>query len=696
MSNPKTEGISLTEVVKYMSDGDYRIPRFQRNYVWKIDKVVDLIDSLLKGFPIGSIVLWQTKNELSEVKGIGGIQIPKRDPVKYTSYIIDGQQRLTSLYFALKGLATTTVPVVDCSHICISLTASGNEQIVYPDIPSNGNPDDFVYLKHLWDTTGLTGTYLDKRIQYYQLLIGYSIPSIKIADDNLGLGEVVEIFERINLGGKTLNLFSIIAASSYIPNTDTQKGFDLTASYELLSKKIKSYGTVKDTTLLQVIAACTINKCNKSSILKELVDIDISKSYSKIEKALLRAIDHLKGSVYGVCVKPFLPYEAFLVPFTYFFYYQGNKQLTTNQHKYLADYFWRSNISNRFGSSTDTTINADLSKMDMILADKLPAQEPISLTPHDIIVRGNTSLKSAFSKSMLCLMYANSPKSFAPGRDIFVDNNPQSDSAENQLHHFFPQRSKVILNSQAYRDKVNCVVNIVFMDALTNQQIGNRTPSDYIAEYTSTNESFSDLLGTHFIEMTEFGIESDDFDQFLKARSEKMYAALMSRIIKNGEDNVTHIFPDGVHSSISDGHGNEVEATNSSDNDIFDIFALGKNVKNHVVKYLKAQGVYLSKAITYSAFHEDKNAFWANPKPSLVQEEWTIILNNHIARSIIVLVVPANTFSIRTETEPGLYLRADDPDRVDLNIRYNTLCDRKTNLDFKPYVQYVLDYSQNQ
>jgi hypothetical protein len=234
------------------------------------------------------------------------------------------------------------------------------------------------------------------------------------------------------------------------------------------------------------------------------------------------------------------------------------------------------------------------------------------------------------------------------------------------------------------------------MDALTNQQIGNRTPSDYIAEYTSTNENFSDLLGTHFIEMTEFGIESDDFDQFLKARSEKMYAALMSRIIKNGEDNVTHIFPDGVHSSISDGHGNEVEATNSSDNDIFDIFALGKNVKNHVVKYLKAQGVYLSKAITYSAFHEDKNAFWANPKPSLVKEEWTIILNNHIARSIIVLVVPANTFSIRTETEPGLYLRADDPDRVDLNIRYNTLCDRKTNLDFKPYVQYVLDYSQNQ
>ena len=131
MSNPKTDSIALMDVVKYISEGDYRIPRFQRNYVWKIDKVVALVDSLLKGFPIGSIVLWQTKNELSEVKGLGGVQIPKRDSSKYTSYIIDGQQRLTSLYFALKGLVTATSPVVDCSNICVYLVANDNEQIVY-------------------------------------------------------------------------------------------------------------------------------------------------------------------------------------------------------------------------------------------------------------------------------------------------------------------------------------------------------------------------------------------------------------------------------------------------------------------------------------------------------------------------------------------------------------------------------------
>ena len=687
MSNPKTESISLMDVIKYIGEGEYRIPRFQRNYVWKIDRVVDLIDSLLRGFPIGSIVLWQTKNELSEVKGFAGVQLPKRNPGKYTSYIIDGQQRLTSLYFAVKGLKAEQSSVVDCSNICISLIASEKEQLVYQEIPAHANPDDFVYLKHLWDATGLTGLHHSKRIFYYQLLMGYNIAAIKLDDERLGLDEVVDIFERINLKGKPLNLFSIIAASSYIPDV-----FDLTSSYEFLSKKISKYGAIKDTTLLQVIAACIIRKCNKSSILKELMDVNISQYYPKIEKALLVAIDHLKGSAYGVCVKAFLPYEAFLVPFTYFFYHQGNKQLTINQQKYLLDYFWRSNVTNRFVSATDTTINADLLKMDVILRDGIPAQELISLSPYDIIQKGNTSLKSAFSKAMLCLMYTNNPKSFAPGRDIFVDNNPQSNAAENQLHHFFPQRSRVILDSREYRDMVNCVVNVIFMDALTNQQIGNKNPSEYIGEYISGNNKFNDLLNSHYIDLSGFGIENNDFQAFLKARSEALYSALVARLMKRSGDNFKENPLAASSLAVGEKALNSDEDDMGSDEEIFELFAKGKGVKNHVVKYLKEKGVYMSNDVTYAAFQVDRNAYWANPHPNRLNKEWTIILNNHVARQLIVLVVPANTFSIQTLEKQGLSIRADDPNRIDLNLRVNTLCDRKSNLDFTPYVQYTLDY----
>ena len=62
-------------------------------------------------------------------------------------------------------------------------------------------------------------------------------------------------------------------------------------------------------------------------------------------------------------------------------------------------------------------------------------------------------------------------------------------TAKKQYHHFFPIKSDAIKNNVAYRDVVNNVVNIVFMDALTNDQISNRNPSDYITQFKSENPS---------------------------------------------------------------------------------------------------------------------------------------------------------------------------------------------------------------
>ena len=403
----------------------------------------------------------------------------------------------------------------------------------------------------------------------------------------------------------------------------------------------------------------------------------------------------MKGLAYGVCIKSLLPYEALLVPYTYFFYLQGKKQLTTNQQKYLSDYFWRSNLVNRFGSSTDTTINADLSKMDDIFADKTPVQEVVSLTPFDIIQRGNTSLTSAFSKAMLCLMYTNNPRSFAPGREIFISNNPQSDSAEKQLHHFFPQKSQVALSSPDYKNKVNSIVNIVFMDALTNQQIGNSNPSEYIAAFSQNNGDFNSILHSHFIDINGFGIEADNFDLFLQSRSKKMYEAILARLVICEGDNLLVGVTDDNKNLISTIIEEHVQENDVEYDDVFEIFARGKGVKTDVVKYLKTKGIRLTSSITYAAYQEDKNAYWANPRQEMLNKDWTIILNNHITKTIIVLIVPAGTFVVNKDDGPqGLFIRADYPYRVDLNIRVNTLCDRRSNLDFSSFEQYRLDYSQ--
>ena len=87
--------------------GTLKIPQFQRDFVWPREKSAKLIDSILKGFPIGTFILWKTKEQLRFVKEIGGQALPPTPQGDYSEQVLDGQQRLTSLYAACNGLTVT-------------------------------------------------------------------------------------------------------------------------------------------------------------------------------------------------------------------------------------------------------------------------------------------------------------------------------------------------------------------------------------------------------------------------------------------------------------------------------------------------------------------------------------------------------------------------------------------------------------
>lgn len=80
--------------------GTLKIPQFQRDFVWPREKSAKLIDSIPKGFPIGTFILWKTKEQLRFVKEIGGQPLPPTPQGDYSEQVLDGQQRLTSLYAA--------------------------------------------------------------------------------------------------------------------------------------------------------------------------------------------------------------------------------------------------------------------------------------------------------------------------------------------------------------------------------------------------------------------------------------------------------------------------------------------------------------------------------------------------------------------------------------------------------------------
>jgi len=96
---------NLNTVLSEMERGILRVPRFQRDYVWERTRIAKLFDSIYREMPIGSFFLWiAPQNYRNIYKDIPELRLPEPDNYDTVKMILDGQQRLTSLYVVSKGL----------------------------------------------------------------------------------------------------------------------------------------------------------------------------------------------------------------------------------------------------------------------------------------------------------------------------------------------------------------------------------------------------------------------------------------------------------------------------------------------------------------------------------------------------------------------------------------------------------------
>jgi uncharacterized protein with ParB-like and HNH nuclease domain len=107
MLQPRNRTQRYTDLFTDIDRGQIKIPKFQREFVWGKEQTAKLIDSLIKGFPIGTFIYWETHEELRHIKNIGNAPLPDTPKGHVVSYILDGQQRITSLYAVRKGLRIT-------------------------------------------------------------------------------------------------------------------------------------------------------------------------------------------------------------------------------------------------------------------------------------------------------------------------------------------------------------------------------------------------------------------------------------------------------------------------------------------------------------------------------------------------------------------------------------------------------------
>jgi hypothetical protein len=406
-----------------MSDiehGRIRLPPFQREFVWGPPKVIDLVDSIYKGYPIGSFFYWKaSRNYVTLFRDIESLSLPAPAPDQELFFILDGQQRLTSIWATFKG---AIINEDSYANICLNIekatnyeTASAEEkrQIEVFEEAEADNVTLVSLRDILSDNTRAYDDIRDKLTRDSKDTLStarerfrtYPFSVVKIFD--LELEDAVEVFQRINQGGKRLTRFALVAANCW------SESFDLAASVREFNERVKErtdFGKVEPITFVQAMSLIAFGQCKTEHELK-LTSTQVQGLWPRVSKAIGDSIDWMRDN-YGVVRGDMIPYDAMLAVLACYFAEHGTN--VPPEHKtWLDRWFWRSAFSERYSKSSNTQMANDSKAIHELLDGKLDVPNyPLTVTKEDLRNMRMNRASGAARNGMLCLLATARPKNF--------------------------------------------------------------------------------------------------------------------------------------------------------------------------------------------------------------------------------------------------------------------------------------------
>lgn len=550
----------------------YQIPTFQRNVVWEKENVKKLWDSVYKFYPLGSILIWKTDIKLQNHREIGGHKITDETDKDEYQYVLDGQQRTTSLLTSIHGGTIVNQPGFNPTiYIDLSITNQS-------ETDDESYKDRFLFWDEIDDQEGKlkknTGKMkkfnrgiivklmdvkqnfnkIEKQIvndkegdysdydhpirtqlrKMKEILDNYRISFIELK--GIQVSEVCQIFERINQAGKPLNIFDIIVAKTFRPEKKTKKedgieikpGFYLREIIEEFRKTNESLflKNVDDLTYLQILAIL-INKKNPKLVnitdryLNEINAEDIEQIWDDAKKAILKTFDffenhlHLKGP-------QLIPFRYFYLTIARYFYENLNPD-----YSLLKKYFWFNSFHNEDLLTNTTQLFEHISFLEnthnfnRFLIDK----NKLRISSY--------SSKGRLSRAILSLYANQDPKDWKnPDRSVLVEVYYELTDRPN-LHHVFPVEY-LEENPGINKLDVNSLMNIVYLPQITNLNISKKNPIKYIKEYNCPEFERiikKDLIDNKIIDWSQSDqMPENALDQFIEQRIDNILTILKEKI----------------------------------------------------------------------------------------------------------------------------------------------------------------------
>ncbi|CAN5708946.1 DUF262 domain-containing protein [soil metagenome] len=462
----------IDKIINRINSGDIRIPAFQRAYVWKQNQILELLDSVVKNYPIGSVLLWSTSDKLKHTRNIAGYKIPDNADEYPVNYVLDGQQRISSIYatFSDKTEQDTESadynPNLNLFEIYYNFSTMTFEQKNDVDITAT----NIIYLRNFLNGAKLIESLktLDPKFhndaqELYSRFINYELPVVTIK--NREKSDVGNIFERINNTGTKLSTLDLMTAWTW---TDD---FHLMESINELQVELdeKNFGDLTQNILLQAISGY-IQDDTTTKAITELTGEQVRDNWEGFCEALRKAIDFI-GSDLTCSHLDFLPWQQQIIGLVKFF---GIAEMpSTNQLKELKKWFWKTSFSNRYSTGQTTEkMNADIERISEIRKNDFVEASKFrySVTKSEII-ETKFSKANPLTRALLLLMAQKQPLDLIKNTRIDI---AQSLSKYNrkQYHHIFPN---AFLKKQGFPPgKIFSLANFCFLPADSNKKISKK------------------------------------------------------------------------------------------------------------------------------------------------------------------------------------------------------------------------------
>lgn len=549
--------------------GAIALPDLQRPFVWEDTKVRDLLDSLFIGFPVGTLVLWHTSEE-RDARALGAA----RRGLRATTLVIDGQQRLTSLYSVIRG---KEIEDRDGSKRLINIAFRPRDgKFEVADAAIRNDPEFIPDITELWrgprTKTQIRKDLLkllvekgrlvddayedavDQNLERAQAIQNYRFPTVDIrrtaAAEEVSEEDVADIFVRINNQGSRLGQAEFVLTLLSVFHGELRDRIE-TRALQMSDNGVLSVDTQQ---VLRVACGVGFGRARMSAVYRYLRGIDPVTGDANPTRRAERL--EILDAAAAECVDP-TPWRDFMLRVThagfvsqgllastnavvnaYAFYILGRRAEVPKQRLDEAISLWLFGtlLTARYSSSSETKFEEDLTRvrdlgpgkadgfvriLDEVLSDTITGDYWTRTLP--------TALETQRSRAPVALAF-RAAQVVLGTRALFSDQllqnllNPpgQGGRTASEMHHLFP---KAWLKAQGVGDRrrINQVANLADVGWHENSSAGKASPAKYVPQLRDKLKIADDRWGRMCAEHAlPIGWESMDYPAFLESRRTRM------------------------------------------------------------------------------------------------------------------------------------------------------------------------------